>query len=152
MSHTSQATSAFAVVFTVCAETPAYSVSRIRNSCGSKTNVSWKLTNVFGAARNLDALKTRVPLLAKYDHRIPNKISWPLLDRIDIHVEVPAVKCEEMTGEATGETSRISLGASSDQRADRTEGDQTVLRARRVMPAVVGKGDDETEMARKQAE
>ena len=34
-----------------------------------------------------------------------NKISGPLLDRIDIHVEVPAVKYKEMAGEATGEAS-----------------------------------------------
>ncbi len=34
-----------------------------------------------------------------------NKISGPLLDRIDIHVEVPAVQYQQMAGEATGETS-----------------------------------------------
>jgi magnesium chelatase family protein len=34
-----------------------------------------------------------------------NKISGPLLDRIDIHVEVPSVKYKEMAGEATGESS-----------------------------------------------
>ena len=34
-----------------------------------------------------------------------NRISGPLLDRIDIHIEVPAVKYKEMAGEATGETS-----------------------------------------------
>jgi magnesium chelatase family protein len=34
-----------------------------------------------------------------------NKISGPLLDRIDIHVEVPSVKYKEMAGEATGEHS-----------------------------------------------
>lgn len=34
-----------------------------------------------------------------------NRISGPLLDRIDIHVEVPAVKYKEMAGEATGEAS-----------------------------------------------
>ena len=34
-----------------------------------------------------------------------NRISGPLLDRIDIHVEVPAVKYKEMAGESTGETS-----------------------------------------------
>ncbi len=32
-------------------------------------------------------------------------ISGPLLDRIDIHVEVPSVKYKEMAGGATGETS-----------------------------------------------
>jgi magnesium chelatase family protein len=34
-----------------------------------------------------------------------NRISGPLLDRIDIHVEVPAVKFREITAEQTGETS-----------------------------------------------
>ena len=35
------------------------------------------------------------------------KISGPLLDRIDIHIEVPAVKYKDLAGEATGETSEI---------------------------------------------
>ena len=34
-----------------------------------------------------------------------NKISGPLLDRIDIHVEVPAVKYKEIAGDSTGEPS-----------------------------------------------
>jgi magnesium chelatase family protein len=33
------------------------------------------------------------------------RISGPLLDRIDLHVEVPAVKFREITGERTGEAS-----------------------------------------------
>jgi magnesium chelatase family protein len=33
------------------------------------------------------------------------KISGPLLDRIDIHIEVPAVKYKDLAGEVTGETS-----------------------------------------------
>lgn len=33
------------------------------------------------------------------------KISGPLLDRIDLHVEVPALKEEELTGKGSGETS-----------------------------------------------
>jgi len=33
------------------------------------------------------------------------RISGPLLDRIDLHIEVPAVKFREMTGEQTGESS-----------------------------------------------
>ena len=33
------------------------------------------------------------------------RISGPLLDRIDLHVEVPAVKFREMAGEKTGESS-----------------------------------------------
>src|SRR5438874_10729262 len=34
-----------------------------------------------------------------------NRISGPLLDRIEIHAEVPAVKFREITAERTGETS-----------------------------------------------
>jgi magnesium chelatase family protein len=34
-----------------------------------------------------------------------NRISGPLLDRIDIHLEVPAVKYQDMAGDATGEPS-----------------------------------------------
>ncbi len=34
-----------------------------------------------------------------------NRVSGPLLDRIDIHVEVPAVKFREITAERTDETS-----------------------------------------------
>lgn len=33
------------------------------------------------------------------------RISGPLLDRIDLHIEVPAVKFREITSERTGETS-----------------------------------------------
>ena len=33
------------------------------------------------------------------------RISGPLLDRIDLHVEVPAVKIREISGDKTGETS-----------------------------------------------
>ena len=33
------------------------------------------------------------------------RISGPLLDRIDLHVEVPAVKFREITSESSGETS-----------------------------------------------
>ena len=37
--------------------------------------------------------------------RYRNRVSGPLLDRIDIHVEVPAIAYKEMRGEATGEAS-----------------------------------------------
>lgn len=34
------------------------------------------------------------------------KISGPLLDRIDLHIEVPAVKFKELSSKAVGETSQ----------------------------------------------
>ncbi len=37
--------------------------------------------------------------------RYMSKISGPLLDRIDIHVEVPAVKYAELSGKKSGESS-----------------------------------------------
>jgi len=51
-----------------------------------------------------------------------NRISGPLLDRIDIHIEVPAVKYKEMAGEATGETServRLRVAAARTVQRDR---------------------------------
>jgi magnesium chelatase family protein len=41
------------------------------------------------------------PLIQKY----MSKISGPLLDRIDIHIEVPSVKYKELSAEVTGEKS-----------------------------------------------
>jgi len=42
-----------------------------------------------------------VPQIQRYR----SKISGPLLDRIDIHIEVPAVKYQELAGKSTGESS-----------------------------------------------
>ncbi|GJQ21827.1 MAG: ATP-dependent protease [Bacteroidia bacterium] len=39
-------------------------------------------------------------------HKYMGKISGPLLDRIDIHVEVPAVKYNELSSKSTGEQSQ----------------------------------------------
>lgn len=38
-------------------------------------------------------------------NRYRNKVSGPLMDRIDIHVEVPSLSVEEITGKAKGESS-----------------------------------------------
>ncbi|MPN49631.1 Competence protein ComM [bioreactor metagenome] len=39
--------------------------------------------------------------------RYLNKVSGPLLDRIDIHLEVPAIDYESLTGKAPGESSAL---------------------------------------------
>ncbi|MBN2355967.1 YifB family Mg chelatase-like AAA ATPase [candidate division KSB1 bacterium] len=39
-----------------------------------------------------------------------SRLSGPLLDRIDIHVEVPAVKYRELSSDVTGESSKIIRG------------------------------------------
>jgi magnesium chelatase family protein len=46
------------------------------------------------------------PLIQKY----MSKISGPLLDRIDIHIEVPAVKYKELSAEVSGEKSEVIRG------------------------------------------
>jgi magnesium chelatase family protein len=58
-----------------------------------------------------------------------NRISGPLLDRIDIHVEVPAVKFREITAERTGETStqiRERVVASRRRQQERFAGKRNV--------------------------
>ena len=54
-----------------------------------------------------------------------NRVSGPLLDRIDIHVEVPAVKFREITAERTGEAStqiRARVVAARRRQQDRFAG------------------------------
>jgi magnesium chelatase family protein len=43
-------------------------------------------------------------------HKYMGKISGPLLDRIDIHVEVPAVKYNELSTKRAGEMSQVIRG------------------------------------------
>ena len=40
-------------------------------------------------------------------HRYRNKISGPLIDRIDIHIEVPAQKPDALSGKSTGQSSLV---------------------------------------------
>ncbi len=57
--------------------------------------------------------------------RYRNKISGPLLDRIDIHCEVPAVRFQELSGERQGETSaeiKQRVNKARDIQAERFKG------------------------------
>ena len=47
----------------------------------------------------------RIPQLPRGIQNYLGRISGPLLDRIDLHMEVPPVKFREMTSNGTGETS-----------------------------------------------
>src|SRR2546421_3201973 len=60
-----------------------------------------------------------------------NRISGPLLDRIDIHVEVPAVRFREIASERTGETSgqiRERVVAARRRQQERFKGDRKSTR------------------------
>lgn len=55
-----------------------------------------------------------------------SKVSGPLLDRIDLHVEVPAVKYRELSGEGVGESSeamRARVKAARERQLARLEGE-----------------------------
>ncbi|MDD5556424.1 MAG: YifB family Mg chelatase-like AAA ATPase [bacterium] len=65
--------------------------------------------------------------------RYMSRISGPLLDRIDIHVEVPAVRYRELAGGPTGETSaamRARVSAARRRQAGRFAGERTSCNAR----------------------
>jgi magnesium chelatase family protein len=51
-----------------------------------------------------------MPLHAANDSEIVSKISGPLLDRIDIHIEVPAVKYKELRALSSSEDSAAVRG------------------------------------------
>jgi len=57
------------------------------------------------------------------------KISGPLLDRIDIHIEVPAVKFKELSSEEAGEPSgviRVRVNKARDRQLERFQGEKGV--------------------------
>lgn len=59
-------------------------------------------------------------------HRYHQRISGPLLDRIDIHIEVPRLKHEELMGQAVGESSqaiRARVEAARTAQQERFAGD-----------------------------
>jgi magnesium chelatase family protein len=65
------------------------------------------------------------------------RISGPLLDRIDLHVEVPSVKFREMSAERTGETSaviRARVVAARQRQQERYRGRKNVTSNARMGP------------------
>jgi magnesium chelatase family protein len=59
-----------------------------------------------------------------------SKVSGPLMDRIDIHIEVPAVKFKELTADPTGEKSDVIRGRVNQARQvqiDRFKSDPTMF-------------------------
>ncbi len=61
------------------------------------------------------------------------KISGPMLDRLDIHVEVPAVQYDELTGRSDGETSaeiRARVGKARASQPERYKGTTVTCNAR----------------------
>lgn len=60
-------------------------------------------------------------------HRYRSKISGPLLDRIDIHLDVPALKYEELTSESEEESSRAVAKRIESAHAIQKERFRTIL-------------------------
>ena len=61
------------------------------------------------------------------------RISGPLLDRIDIHIDVPSVRYRDLTGKETGETSitiKSRIERARDIQKDRFAGNDTLFNAR----------------------
>jgi magnesium chelatase family protein len=62
-------------------------------------------------------------------HRYRHRVSGPLLDRIDIHIEVPAVPYKELTTEYSGEKSediRKRVAAARDVQLERFKEDKKI--------------------------
>ena len=80
------------------------------NKFSGPTGASCRLATTTGPAAKNGILvpeknAARIPQLPRGIQNYLGRISGPLLDRIDLHMEVPPVKFREMTSNGTGETS-----------------------------------------------
>ncbi len=74
--------------------------------------------------------------------RYVSKISGPLLDRIDIHIEVPAVKYKELRAPASSEDSaavRQRVIAARQRQLDRFQGERKIYANAQMMPKMIRK-------------
>src|SRR5271165_4160897 len=78
------------------------------------------------------------PMIQRY----VSKISGPLLDRIDIHIEVPAVKYKELRGEGSSEDStavRARVIAARDRQTERYRTEKGTYSNAQMMPKMIRK-------------
>jgi magnesium chelatase family protein len=71
-----------------------------------------------------------------------SKISGPLLDRIDIHIEVPAVKYKELRAPSTAEDSaavRQRVIAARQRQMERFSGEKKIYANAQMMPRMIRK-------------
>jgi len=74
--------------------------------------------------------------------RYVSKISGPLLDRIDIHIEVPAVKFKELRGEHTSEDSaavRERVVRARERQLERFTGEKKIYANAQMPPKLIRK-------------
>ncbi|MGA2484129.1 MAG: YifB family Mg chelatase-like AAA ATPase [Candidatus Acidiferrales bacterium] len=74
--------------------------------------------------------------------RYVSKISGPLLDRIDIHIEVPAVKYKELRGESTAEDSasvRARVMKARQRQVERFSGEKHLYANAQMPPKMIRK-------------
>ena len=78
------------------------------------------------------------PMIQRY----VSKISGPLLDRIDIHIEVPAVKYKELRAPSSSEDSasvRQRVIAARNRQIERFQSERKTYRNARMMPKMIRK-------------
>jgi len=73
-----------------------------------------------------------VSLHAIADPALVGRISGPLLDRIDIHIDVPAVKFRELTGNTSPDAEKLDRDTRPG--TQRSAGQRDVLPVKKIFP------------------